>query len=92
MSSTRTRFPRAAWFKAALARLLDFVSQVPGLFIDAINPLTLEDIILLPRAFMKVATVFRNFVGNFVTWAGKAVWTFASDYLRSRRAGSRSVP
>ena len=65
----------AAWFKTNLATLLDFVSQVPSLFIDAIKSLTLEDIILLPRAFKKVATVFGNFVGRFVTWAGNAVWS-----------------
>ncbi len=67
--------PRAwAWFQGALGTLLGFVSQIPSLFKEAVKSLELEDIILLPRAFAKVAGVFANFIGDFLKWAGDAVW------------------
>ncbi len=67
--------PRAwAWFQGALAGLMGFVSQIPALFVAALKSLELVDIVLLPRAFVKVATVFGGFVGQFISWAGTAIW------------------
>ena len=67
--------PRAwNWFQTALSGLLSFVSQIPTLFISALRSLEISDIVVLPRAFMKVATVFGNFIGNFISWAGRTVW------------------
>jgi hypothetical protein len=67
--------PRAwAWFQTALSGLISFVSQIPTLFISALKSLEIADIVLLPRAFVKVATVFGNFIGNFISWAGKMIW------------------
>jgi hypothetical protein len=63
-----------AWFKGAMSALLGFVRQLPTLFINAFKSLELVDIILVPRAFMKVAAVFGGFLGQFFTWAGNAVW------------------
>jgi len=67
--------PRAwAWFQRAIARLMGFIRQIPSLFARAFAALEIEDIVLLPRAFAKVAGVFGGFVVRFVTWAGQAVW------------------
>jgi hypothetical protein len=63
-----------AWFQSALSALMGFVAQIPTLAINAFKSLEIADIILLPRAFAKVAAVFGNFIGNFISWAGKAVW------------------
>ncbi len=63
-----------AWFQGAMNALMGFVSQIPTLAVNAFKSLELTDIVLLPRAFAKVAAVFGNFIGNFNTWAGTAVW------------------
>src|SRR5262249_18987387 len=63
-----------AWFQGALSGVMTFVSQIPSLFIAALKSLEIADIVLLPRAFVKVATVFGTFIGNFISWAGKMMW------------------
>lgn len=68
--------PRAwAWFQGAIKGLVGFVVQIPHLFIDALKSLTLEDILILPKAFIKVGKVFGNFIIKFLSWAGETVWT-----------------
>src|SRR5262249_7029815 len=62
------------WFQHAMSALTGFVSQIPGLFLAALQALELADLVLLPRAFAKVAGVFGNFIGRFVIWAGEATW------------------
>ena len=64
-----------AWFQGALGGLMGFVNQIPGLAMAAFKSLEVADIVLLPRAFAKVAAVFGNFLGNFIDWAGKEVWS-----------------
>lgn len=39
----------------------------------AFRSLELADLLLLPRAFAKVAAVFGGFVGEFISWAGNQV-------------------
>lgn len=63
-----------AWFQGALGGLMGFVRQIPSLFMQALQALGIADIVLLPRAFMKVATVFGSFIGRFLSWAGDTVW------------------
>src|SRR5439155_15790241 len=63
-----------AWFQGAMSALMGFVNQIPTLAVNAFKSLELSDIILVPRAFAKVAAVFGNFIGDFISWAGKAVW------------------
>jgi hypothetical protein len=63
-----------AWFQGAMNDLMGFVQQIPMLAINAFKALELVDIILVPRAFMKVAAVFGDFIGKFISWAGNAVW------------------
>jgi hypothetical protein len=63
-----------AWFQSALSGLLGFVMQIPGLFISALKSLEIMDIVVLPRAFVKVATVFGNFIVKFISWAGGMIW------------------
>lgn len=66
-----------AWFKGALGGLKTFVSEIPPTFIGAFKSLELSDIILVPKAFAKLAAVFGSFLGRFVDWAGGAVWKLA---------------
>jgi hypothetical protein len=63
-----------AWFQSALNALMGFVSQIPQLAIQAFKSLEVADVILVPRALLKVARVFGDFVVKFMTWAGNAVW------------------
>ncbi len=68
--------PRAwAWFQGALNGVVTMVSRLPDLFMEALRALQIEDIVLLPRAFIKVGAVFGNFALDFITWAGKMLWT-----------------
>jgi hypothetical protein len=67
--------PRAwAWFQSTMGQLVGFVSQIPGLFIAAFKSLTIEDIILIPKAFAKLAKVFGGFLGKFVSWGLDAMF------------------
>jgi hypothetical protein len=63
-----------AWFQSALGALLGFVSQIPTLFMQAVKSLELVDIVVITRAFAKVGAVFGKFIGDFLKWAGDAVW------------------
>jgi hypothetical protein len=63
-----------AWFQGVLSGLMGFVSQIPDLFVQALKSLEWTDIINLPSGFMKVASVFGKFLGNFISWAGGKVW------------------
>jgi len=95
--------PRAwAWFQGALSGLLSFVSQIPTLFIQALRSLELMDIVLLPRAFVRVGSVFANFAGQFVTWAGEQVFSLlqiifevlaplAMPYIRRASSALRTI-
>jgi hypothetical protein len=67
--------PRAwAWFQTTMSQLFGFVSQIPDLFIAAFKSLTIEDIILVPKAFAKLAGVFGGFLGKFVSWGVDAMF------------------
>jgi len=90
------------WFQGAMTELLAFVRQIPTLAINAFKSLELVDIILVPRAFMKVAAVFGNFIGDFISWAGKAVWNLleiifdvvspgAWSYIKKTGAALKSI-
>jgi len=63
-----------AWFQGALSGLMGFVRQIPALFVQAFRSLEIADIILVPRAFARIASVFGGFIGNFLSWAGNTVW------------------
>jgi hypothetical protein len=68
--------PRAwAWFQGAMTELKGFVAEIPSLFVAAFRALELVDIVVVPRAFAKLARVFGGFLGRFASWAGNAVWT-----------------
>lgn len=67
--------PRAwAWFQGALEGLMGFVRQIPGLFLQAFQSLEIADIVLVPRAFARIAAVFGGFIGQFLGWAGNMIW------------------
>jgi hypothetical protein len=95
--------PRAwAWFQGALAAVTGFVQQIPTLAVNAFKSLELEDIVLVPRAFAKVAAVFGNFIGNFISWAGNAVWNLLEiifevvapsviPYIKKAQAAFRTI-
>jgi len=67
--------PRAfAWFNGALSALRGFLNEIPGLFVAAFKALEVIDILLIPRAFLKLAKVFGNFAGRFISWGAEAAW------------------
>ncbi|MFO1433891.1 MAG: DUF4157 domain-containing protein [Candidatus Competibacteraceae bacterium] len=91
-----------AWFQGAVASLRSFVRQIPQLFITAFKALVLEDILELPGAFKKVASVFADFIGKFMSWATDAVWNLleiifavvapgALAYIRKAGGAFRSI-
>lgn len=57
-----------AWFQSALSELIGFVREIPGLFLQALQALQIDDLVDLPGAFARVGRVFSNFVGRFVSW------------------------
>lgn len=63
-----------AWFKTTMGQLRSFVSQIPGLFIAAFKALTIEDIVLIPKAFEKLRSIFGGFIGKFVSWGLEAMF------------------
>jgi hypothetical protein len=95
--------PRAwAWFQGALAAVSGFVQQIPRLFMSAVASLELSDLILIPRAFARIAGVFGSFAATFVRWAAGAVWTLleiifevvapaAVPYLAKSKAAFRLI-
>jgi hypothetical protein len=95
--------PRAfAWFKAAKAALMGFIAEIPGLFVQAFRSLEVVDIILIPRAFLKLASVFGNFAVRFITWGAQAVWNLleiifdvvspgALEYIKKTGAALKSI-
>ena len=67
--------PRAwAWFKKALKGLWALVSSFPQRVIDGFKSLELFDIVLVPRAFIKIGKVFLGFLADFISWAGGTIW------------------
>jgi hypothetical protein len=58
-----------AWFQGALSGLLGFVRSIPGRFMQVLRSLTIQDLVVLPRAFEKVGRAFLGFVGQFMSWA-----------------------
>lgn len=62
-----------AWFQSAIGELTALVLSIPGRFVAAFKALDVGDMILIPRAFVKIAAVFGGFLASFVTWAGGKV-------------------
>ena len=66
--------PRAwAWFQTALSGLMGLVRSIPGRFMDTLRSLEIMDLVLPPRAFLKVGRAFASFIGDFLSWAGGTV-------------------
>ncbi|WP_282080563.1 eCIS core domain-containing protein [Aquimarina algiphila] len=63
-----------AWFQGAMGQLIALVTSIPSRFINALKSLTIVDLVVVPRAFAKIALVFATFVVDFVSWAGNAMW------------------
>lgn len=91
-----------AWFQGAMSALMGFVQQIPTLAINAFKALELVDIVLVPRAFVKVAVVFGNFIGNFISWGLNAAWNLleiifdvvspgALSYIKRTGAALKSI-
>ncbi len=95
--------PRAwAWFQGALAGLTGFVRQIPGMFLTTFRTLTITDIVLVPRAIIRVASIFAGFAGRFFRWAGAQVMQLlqiifevvapgAMPFLRRARGAFRTI-
>jgi hypothetical protein len=76
-----------AWFKGAATTLVNFVKQIPTLFIDALKSLTISDILLIPKAFIKLGKVFAGFAAQFISWAAKAAFDLLEIILDSVKPG-----
>jgi len=67
--------PRAwAWFQAAVEGLKGIVMALPANFINALKSLEIIDLIIPPKAFLKIGAVFGSFIVDFLSWAGNAAW------------------
>ena len=81
--------PRAwAWFQGAIAGLMGFVRQIPGLFKTALQSLEITDLFPPIKAFAKVASVFGSFVGQFISWGLNAAWTLLEIIFESVKPGA----
>lgn len=91
-----------AWFQSTMKALVGFVNQIPDLAIAAFKALELWDIVLVPRALIKVGAVFANFLGDFFSWAGTAMWKLleivfdvvspgAWEYIQKTGAALKSI-
>ena len=66
--------PRAmAWFQGTLAGLMGFVAALPGLFMDTLRSLGINDLLTPVQTFGRIVRVFGDFAGRFVSWAGAQV-------------------
>ena len=63
-----------AWFQKTKAGLVGLVRQIPTLFINALKSFAVSDLLDLPGALVRVVGMFGDFVGQFLSWAGNAVW------------------
>jgi Domain of unknown function (DUF4157) len=76
--------PRAwAWFQTAVEGLTGFVNEIPTLFMNALKALKINDLLDVPGAFLRVAGVFGDFIGRFITWAGNTIWTLLEIIIES---------
>lgn len=57
-----------AWFQSTLAGVAAFVANLPGLFMNTLRSLTINDLLTLPQTFGRVAGVFAGFAGSFISW------------------------
>jgi hypothetical protein len=81
--------PRAwAWFQGAIAGLVGFVRQIPGLFKTALQSLEIMDLFPPTKAFAKVAGVFGSFVGQFISWGLDAAWKLLEIIFESVKPGA----
>ena len=81
--------PRAwAWFQGAIGAIKGFVARIPPLFIAALKALEITDLLQPLTAFGKLAKVFGNFVGQFVSWGLNAVWTLLEIIFDSVSPGA----
>ena len=63
-----------AWFEGAVEKVAATVRQIPALFLDTFQSLKAADLLSVPAVFSRVAGIFGGFVGNFIAWAGNAIW------------------
>ncbi|MCA1816454.1 MAG: DUF4157 domain-containing protein [Acidobacteria bacterium] len=62
-----------AWFQGALAGLMGFVRQIPGMIVGLIRSVGIEDFLPITNLFGKVVRTFGGFLSSFVSWAGGTV-------------------
>jgi hypothetical protein len=63
-----------AWFKNAMATVVAFAMELPGLFLAALKSFSISDLLDLPGAIGRVLGMFGDFAGRFIAWAADAVW------------------
>jgi hypothetical protein len=63
-----------AWFRNAMATVVAFAMELPGLFLAALKSFSISDLLDLPGAIGRVLGMFGDFAGRFIAWAADAVW------------------
>lgn len=90
------------WFQNAVGVLQSMVVGIPGMFIQAFQSLSLQDILNIPGAFVRLANIFGSFGAQFINWGATAVWTLleiifdvvspgALAYIKRTGAALRSI-
>jgi hypothetical protein len=62
------------WLKSVISQLLDFVLEIPSLFVEALKSFKISDLLDLPGAFVRVIKIFGRFVIKFASWVGAKIW------------------
>jgi hypothetical protein len=63
-----------AWYQTEKGKVKALVQELPTEFVNAFKSLDVIDIVLLPKAFVKLAVVFGGVAAKFIKWGGEAVW------------------
>ncbi|MGK7927169.1 MAG: DUF4157 domain-containing protein [Spirulina sp.] len=91
-----------SWWEENKGTLKGVVEQIPAQFNEVMKALKIDDIVELPTAMKKVATVFVTVASKFVSWGLNAVWDFleiifeavapeALSYIRKAGDAMRSI-
>ncbi|MCB0573370.1 MAG: DUF4157 domain-containing protein [Saprospiraceae bacterium] len=69
-----------AWFKGVLSGVLKFVSSIPGLIINTLKSLVLEDFFSLSALYGKLVLPVFKFVAQFISWGFDQVVALAKNF------------
>lgn len=91
-----------AWAQQALAGIMAIVTSIPGRVMATLSSLSWQDVLTVVGIFKKVGGLIFGIVGNFVSWAGRAMWDLleilfivvapgAMPYLKKVKSAFKSI-